>query len=174
MATTLDLQPNTFLGRTPTCEMRTLSVLIPVYNERFTLRRLIRRVLDAPISLDLEIVAVDDGSTDGSWDILQELAEDDPRLVPIRHAKNQGKGAAIRTAIRHMSGDVAVIQDADLEYDPAEYPRLLAPILAGQADAVFGSRFRGESRRVLFFWHSVANQMLTLLSNMVNDLNLTD
>jgi glycosyltransferase involved in cell wall biosynthesis len=178
MATLLDpatsFRETPKLGRTADHALRTLSVLIPIYNERFTLRRLIQRVLAAEVPLDVEIVAVDDCSTDGSWEILQELAQQTDRLAAVRHEKNQGKGGAIRTAIRHMTGDVAVIQDADLEYDPAEYARLLAPVLAGQADAVFGSRFRGESRRVLFFWHSVANGLLTLLSNMINDLNLTD
>jgi SAM-dependent methyltransferase len=119
-------------------------------------------------------VAVDDGSTDGSRDVLLRLAAADRRIKVVLHPTNRGKGAAIRTAIAHMTGDVAVIQDADLEYDPAEYPLLLAPILAGDADAVFGSRFVGHSRRVLFFWHSLANRALTLVSNVLNNLNLTD
>jgi glycosyltransferase involved in cell wall biosynthesis/predicted SAM-dependent methyltransferase len=164
----------TALGRLPANRLCKLSVLMPVYNERLTLRSAIGRVLQSPVPLDLEIVAVDDGSTDGSWEILSELAQQEPRLRAIRHAGNCGKGAAVRTAIQHMTGGVAVIQDADLEYDPRDLPRLLQPILEGRADAVFGSRFRGESRRVLYFWHSLANRLLTAFSNMVNDLNLTD
>jgi glycosyltransferase involved in cell wall biosynthesis/phospholipid N-methyltransferase len=151
-----------------------LSVLMPIYNERWTLSRIVSRVLASPVSLELELVAVDDGSTDGSRELLQKLAAKDSRIKVVLHPRNRGKGAAIRTAIEHMSGDVAVIQDADLEYDPAEYPLLLAPILAGDADAVFGSRFVGHSRRVLFFWHSLANRFLTLVSNLLNNLNLTD
>lgn len=158
----------------PTEHIEKLSVLVPIYNERLTLERLLDRVLHAPVSLELEIVAVDDGSTDGSWELLQAAAERDGRIMPIRHAQNSGKGAAVRTAIAHMTGDVAVIQDADLEYDPRDFPLLLEPILAGKADAVFGSRFAGRSRKVLNFWHSVMNQALTMFSNMVNDLNLTD
>lgn len=162
------------LVHTPTRKLAKLSVLIPIYNERLTLRGLIRRVLEAPIELDMEIIAVDDGSSDGSWELLEELAEQDARILPFQHPENRGKGAAIRTAIDRMTGDIAVVQDADLEYDPREYPRLLQPILEGKADAVFGSRFAGESHRVLFFWHSIANRLLTLFSNMFNDLNLTD
>lgn len=153
---------------------RKLSVLIPVYNERWTLAEVVRRVLAAPVSLGMEIVIVDDGSTDGSYELALRLAEQDSRIKVIRHRRNMGKGAAIRTAISHLSGDIAVIQDADFEYDPQDFPALLAPILKGQADAVFGSRFIGHTRRVLFFWHTLVNKLLTLVSNMVNDLNLTD
>ncbi|MBI84068.1 MAG: glycosyl transferase [Planctomycetaceae bacterium] len=153
---------------------RTLSVLIPVYNERWTVATVIQRVLGTKVPLDLEIIAVDDGSTDGSADILDQLACKHPQLNVVRHPKNSGKGTAIRTAIKHMTGDVAVVQDADLEYDPADYILLLRPILDGKADAVYGSRFAGHPRRVLFFWHSLANRFLTLVSNMFNDLNLTD
>lgn len=167
-------QPNEFLGHKPHTELRTLSVLIPVFNERYTLRKIIQRVLACGVELALELVVVDDCSSDGSWEILQELAANDSRLTIVRHATNQGKGTAIRTAIQHMTGDVAVIQDADLEYDPQDYHKLLAPILAGKAEAVFGSRFLGEPRRAMFFWHSLANKILSLVSNMVNDLNLTD
>ena len=152
----------------------TLSVLIPVYNERWTVAEIVRRVLASPVAIDLEIVAVDDGSTDGSWEILQDLAALEPRLRCFRHARNQGKGAAIRTALRKMTGDAVLIQDADLEYDPRDYPRLLAPLLSGEADAVFGSRFAGSSRRVLRFWHGIINRGLTLMSNMCTDLDLTD
>ena len=147
---------------------------MPVYNERWTLNTIVSRVLAVPLLQELELVAVDDGSTDGSWEELQRLAAADPRVRAFRHERNRGKGAAIRTAIGHITGDVAVVQDADLEYDPNDYLSLLAPILDGRADAVFGSRFVGHPRRVLYFWHSVANGMLTLLSNMANDINLTD
>ncbi|MBL9123912.1 MAG: glycosyltransferase [Planctomycetaceae bacterium] len=151
-----------------------LSVLMPIYNERWTLRLIIARVLQSPIPIDLELVAVDDCSTDGSWELLCELAGEDPRIRAIRQPRNGGKGTAIRTAIAHMTGDVAVVQDADLEYDPAEYPRLLAPLLAGQADAVFGSRYAGATRQVRFFWHTAVNRFLTLASNLCTGLDLTD
>lgn len=153
---------------------RKLSVLIPVYNERWTLAEVVRRVLAAPVPLATEVVIVDDGSTDGSYELALRLAEQDSRIKVIRHRRNMGKGAAIRTAISHLSGDVAIIQDADFEYDPQDFPALLEPILKGQADAVFGSRFIGHTRRVLFFWHTLVNKFLTLVSNMVNDLTLTD
>jgi glycosyltransferase involved in cell wall biosynthesis len=161
----------------PACgepSLRRISVLMPIYNERWTLATIVKRVLATPFPLDLELVAVDDCSQDGSWEVLQQLAAEDPRIRPIRHERNQGKGTAIRTAIQAMTGDVAVIQDADMEYDPHELPLLLQPILDDKADAVFGSRFTPPPRRVLCFWHSVGNQALTLLSNMFNDLNLTD
>jgi glycosyltransferase involved in cell wall biosynthesis len=154
---------------------RLLSVLMPVYNERRTLRTIVRRVLESPTPLPLELVAVDDGSTDGSGEILRELALQDSRIRPIAHERNQGKGGAIQTAIRHMTGDIAIIQDADLEYDPAEIPRVIRPILDGKADAVFGSRFlSSEYRRVLYFWHTLGNAILTWLCNVLCDLNLTD
>ncbi|MBN2475082.1 MAG: glycosyltransferase [Pirellulales bacterium] len=151
-----------------------LSVLMPLYNERWTVAEIIRRVLAAPVGLELELVIVDDGSTDGSWEEVQELAAREPRIRLFRHERNRGKGAAIRTAIERMSGDVAVVQDADLEYDPRDYRQLLEPILQGKAEAVYGSRFAGYSRRVLFFWHSLANGLITLFANMLNDTNLTD
>lgn len=146
-----------------------------IHNEARTLRTIIARVLAAPIPAEVELICVDDGSLDSTWDILTELSAGDSRIVPIRHPNNLGKAAALRTAIKAMSGDVAVIQDADLEYDPVDIPRLIRPIVDGRADAVYGSRFAsGAERRVLFFWHSVGNQFITLISNALNDLNLTD
>ena len=154
-----------------------LSVLVPVYNEAGTVRLLLERVMAVPVTK--EIIVVDDCSTDGTRQVLEELRADTPdternRLVILFHEHNQGKGAAVRTAVGHVTGDIVVIQDADLEYDPAEYPKLMQPILDGHADVVFGSRFSGSPRRVLFFWHTVANKLLTLLSNMCTNLNLTD
>ena len=134
-----------------------LSVLMPVYNERWTLSAIIDRVLAVQLPVAVELVCVDDGSSDGSWEELQKLAAADTRVRAFRQERNCGKGAAIRAAIEHMTGDVAVVQDADLEYDPADYMALLGPILDGRADAVFGSRFVGHPRRVLYFWHRVAN-----------------
>ncbi|MGA2618386.1 MAG: glycosyltransferase [Thermoguttaceae bacterium] len=151
-----------------------LSVLMPVYNECWTLREIVGRVLAAPVGIEIELVIVDDASRDGSWELIQELAAADPRIKAVRHPHNRGKGAAVRTAISQCTGDVAVVQDADLEYDPREYARLLEPIRQGRADAVFGSRFIGDSRRVMFFWHAAVNKFLTLLSNMVNNLDLSD
>jgi glycosyltransferase involved in cell wall biosynthesis len=156
----------------------TLSILIPLYNEAECVGTLLHRVKDAPLpeGIGREIIVVDDGSTDESVAIVQEIADANPGMVRlILHERNQGKGAAIRTAIQHATGEYSIIQDADLEYDPREYPQMIRPLLEGEADAVFGSRFgfAGE-RRVLYFWHSVANRMLTLCCNIVSDLNLTD
>jgi glycosyltransferase involved in cell wall biosynthesis len=155
-----------------------LSVLIPVYNERYLVGELIRRVLAAPLpeNMERELVVVDDGSTDGTRELLESIARENPNTIKyIPHGKNSGKGAAIRTAIAVATGEFCIFQDADLEYDPNDYPAILKPLLAGQADVVFGSRFlSAERRRVLYFWHSVANSMLTLLSNVLTDLNLTD
>jgi len=154
-----------------------LSVLMPIYNEHATLDDILDRVLAAPLpdGMELEIIAVDDCSKDDSLAIAQRRAAADPRIRVIRQTVNQGKGAAIRTAVEQASGDIAVIQDADLEYDPHDYPRLLLPILNGEADVVYGSRFAAsEYRRVLYFWHSVGNRLLTAFSNMLTDLNLTD
>ena len=155
--------------------MTTLSVLMPVYNESRTLRTIVERVLASPVDCEIELVCVDDCSRDNSLEILRELATRDDRIKVIAQPVNMGKGKAIRTAIDNMTGDIGIIQDADLEYDPEEYPRVIRPLLDGKADAVFGSRFASsEVRRVLFFWHALGNRVLTMFSNMANDLNLTD
>jgi glycosyltransferase involved in cell wall biosynthesis len=152
-----------------------LSILIPTYNEAMTLERLLNRVLEVELPCERELIVVDDGSTDGSREILEAFAGEHPELRIIFHGRNQGKGSAIRTAIKHMTGDWAIIQDADLEYDPGEYAKLLKPAMLGIADAVFGSRFAmGEYRRALYFWHTLANKALTLFTNLFSGLNLTD
>lgn len=150
-----------------------LSVVIPCYNERNTVAELIRRVKQAPVS-GLEIIVVDDASTDGTTQLLQkEVAPLVDKI--IYHAKNMGKGAALRSGFAEATGEIVVVQDADLEYDPGEYPKLMAPIVAGNADVVFGSRFTGgDAHRVVYFWHMVGNRFLTLLSNMLTNINLTD
>lgn len=155
-------------------QYRKLSVLMPVYNERWTLRAIVDRVLASPVPLEIELVIVDDCSADGSWELIQDLAAGECRIKAIRHAQNAGKGSAIRAAISQMTGDIAVVQDADLEYDPQEFPALVAPILEGKADAVFGSRYAGTTRRVPHFWHTQVNRFLTLVCNVLNGLLLTD
>jgi glycosyltransferase involved in cell wall biosynthesis len=153
-----------------------LSVLVAAYNEEATLWPCVKAVLTArlPRGIEREIIVVDDGSTDGTWEIAQRLAREHPEVRIFQQPCNRGKGAAIRRAISEMTGDLTVFQDADLEYSPSDYARLLKPILEGKADAVFGSRFIGEERKVLYFWHSVGNKLLTLLANMLNNTNLTD
>lgn len=152
-----------------------LSVIVPVYNEFFTVEEILRRV--AAVEIPKEIIVVDDGSTDGTVEILKRLedeAGDGEPLKVVFHGRNRGKGAAIRTGLREVTGDVIIIQDADLEYDPQDYHKLLQPIRDGRAHVVYGSRFRGEVRRVLYFWHSFGNRVVTTLSNMLTNLNLTD
>jgi glycosyltransferase involved in cell wall biosynthesis len=149
-----------------------LSVVIPVYNEERWIREVVRRV--QAVDIPKEIVIVEDCSKDKTRDILREIEAANDNVRVFYQPRNLGKGAALREGFRHASGDVVLVQDADLEYDPAEYPRLLQPILEGKADVVYGSRFIGERHRVLYFWHSVANKMLTTLSNMFTNLNLTD
>ena len=153
----------------PTC----LSVIMPVYNEANTVEEVIRKVLEqAEVA---ELITVNDASSDCTSEVLHRLASELPKMRVFEHAMNQGKGAALRTGISHATAPYVIIQDADLEYEPEEYPVLLKPILSGKADVVFGSRFiGGEAHRVLYFWHSIGNQFLTLLSNMFTNLNLTD
>lgn len=154
-----------------------LSILIPVYNERTVVETSLRQVLSAPLPPDVasELIVVDDCSTDGTWDILQGLAQAHPAIKLYRHEVNRGKGAAVRTAIGYATGDFCLVQDADLEYDPGEYPRLLRPLLDGHADAVFGSRYLvSDQTRVLPFWHTMINRFLTVASNVFSNLNVTD
>jgi glycosyltransferase involved in cell wall biosynthesis len=147
-----------------------LSIIIPAFNEAAFLPEVIRRVEETPY--DKEIIIVDDGSTDGTREYLKGLVSEGIKVIV--HEKNMGKGAAMRTGIAVASGDVVIVQDADLEYDPKDYPVLLEPIMQGKADVVYGSRFLGGPHRVLFFWHSVGNSLITLISNIFTDLNLTD
>lgn len=148
-----------------------ISVVIPVYNEVHTIDKIVSRVQETPF--DKEIIIVDDGSTDGTQERLEEISKYNHVRI-FRHDFNRGKCAALRTGFQHVTGDIIIIQDADLEYDPNEYPNLLGPILDGRADVVYGSRFLGGPHRVLFFWHYVGNKFLTLFSNMLTDLNLSD
>jgi glycosyltransferase involved in cell wall biosynthesis len=150
-----------------------LAVVIPVFNEAGTIADVIRAVASQP--LVRELIIVDDASRDGTWDALQKLARETPALRLFQHAANQGKGAALRTGFAQVTAPLAIVQDADLEYDPADYAALCKPILGGKADVVIGSRFLGGgAHRVLYFWHSVGNRLLTTLSNMATDINLSD
>lgn len=149
-----------------------LSVVIPVYNEKNTIEEIISRVQAVDVGIKKEIILVDDCSNDGTREILEKLTQDNIKVY--FHSKNQGKGASLQTGFSNVEGDIILIQDADLEYDPREYSKLLEPILDGRADAVYGSRFLGGPHRVLFFWHYVGNKILTTLSNITSNLNLTD
>ena len=152
-----------------------LSVIMPVYNEAGTIAEIIERVQNAPLDLPKELIVVDDASTDGTRQVVDKLrSEGAGEIRVLAHEVNRGKGAAIRTGVANASGDIILIQDADLEYDPRDYPRLLEPILEDQADVVFGNRFHGGPHRVLYFWHYVANRLLTLLTNVLTGLNLSD
>jgi len=150
-----------------------LSVVMPVYNEQATLREVVARVLAVPF--EVELICVDDGSRDGSREILAELQIDHPQIRVMLQPKNMGKGAALRCGIQEATGDFIIIQDADLEYDPSDYPALLGPLIEDKADVVYGSRFLGSGpHRVLYFWHSVGNWILTLISNALTNMNMTD
>ena len=160
-------------GRTPIARQNVvLSVLVPVYNEKHTIRLIIEQVYAVPVRK--EVICVNDCSTDGTREILDGLFAEGKIDKLIHQSTNQGKGAAIRTALKASTGNIVIVQDADLEYDPADWPLLLDPIIDGKANAVFGSRFLGGSHRVLYFWHSVGNSVLTMVSNMFTNLNLTD
>ena len=151
-----------------------LSVLIPVFNEKETIRELLCKVQQVELNgISRELIVVDDGSTDGTHEVLKEMAQQ-PEVRVYLHQRNQGKGAAVRTAIENATGDILLVQDADLEYDPREYPSLLRPILEGKAQVVYGSRFRGGPHRAMFFWHMLGNKFLTLVANILYNTILTD
>ncbi len=150
-----------------------LSVVMPVYNEQATLKQVVERVLLVP--LEIELICIDDGSTDGSREMLSEFSSSHPQVRVLLQPKNMGKGAALRRGIQEATGDFIIVQDADLEYDPSDYPALLVPLIEGKADVVYGSRFLGSGpHRVLYFWHSVGNSVLTLMSNALTNMNMTD
>lgn len=161
-----------------TSAFKMLSIVVPVYNESLYLEEVLRKVIQQPLpgGLEREVIVVNDASTDGSWQVMKSLPIKFPetRFELINKTANEGKGAALRDGFAKVTGDLVMIQDADLEYDPADYPKLLQPILDGKADVVFGSRFIGEPHRVMYFWHQLANNILTTLSNMLTNLNLTD
>ena len=155
-----------------------LSIVVPVYNEEAYLEAVIRKVVlqSLPGGLDREVILINDGSTDGTWELMQLLPTKFPDTIfrVVNKPGNEGKGAAVRDGFASVTGDIVIIQDADFEYDPADYPKLLQPILDGKADVVYGSRFIGEPHRVLYFWHQLANNILTTFSNMLTNLNFTD
>jgi len=159
-------------------EFRKLSIVVPVYNEEKYLEDVIRKVIAQPLpgSLAKELILVNDGSRDNTWNVIESLPGKFPEIQfqMINKTVNEGKGAALRDGFARVSGDIVIVQDADFEYDPADYPKLLQPILDGKAEVVYGSRFIGEPHRVMYFWHQVANNILTTLSNMLTNLNLTD
>lgn len=161
-----------------TSAFKMLSIVVPVYNESLYLEEVLRKVIQQPLpgGLEREVIVVNDASTDGSWQVMKSLPIKFPetRFELINKTANEGKGAALRDGFAKVTGDLVMIQDADLEYDPVDYPKLLQPILDGKADVVFGSRFIGEPHRVMYFWHQLANNILTTLSNMLTNLNLTD
>ena len=150
--------------------MTKISIIIPVYNEAKTVKDILDRVKNSSVSLEKEIIVVDDGSTDNTSDVLSSIHG----IKVLRNLSNKGKGAALKKGFEAASGDIILVQDADLEYDPNEYPKLLKPILEGKADVVFGSRFKGDTQRVLYFWHYLGNTFITLISNIFTNLNLTD
>jgi glycosyltransferase involved in cell wall biosynthesis len=157
---------------------RTLSIVVPVYNEDRYLEAVISKVIEQPLpgSLERELIIIDDGSRDATWNIMQSLPAKFPQIKfqLVNKTENEGKGAALRDGYAKVNGDIVLVQDADFEYDPADYPKLIQPILDGKADVVYGSRFIGEPHRVMYFWHQVANNILTTISNMLTNLNLTD